>query len=52
MADEGATPRELVLEACRRNNTDLLQEYSMMAGADVVEEDEDERRDGPGSESD
>ncbi|KIW06396.1 uncharacterized protein PV09_02849 [Verruconis gallopava] len=26
MADEGATPRELVLEACRRNNTDLLQE--------------------------
>ncbi|KAF2433232.1 ankyrin repeat domain-containing protein [Tothia fuscella] len=26
MADEGASPRELVLEACRRNNTDLLQE--------------------------
>lgn len=23
---QGATPRELVLEACRRNNTDLLQE--------------------------
>ncbi|KAF2229813.1 hypothetical protein EV356DRAFT_580523 [Viridothelium virens] len=26
MADEGASPRELVLEAARRNNTDLLQE--------------------------
>jgi len=26
MADEGASPRELVLEACRRNNTNLLQE--------------------------
>ncbi|KAF2745300.1 ankyrin repeat protein-like protein [Sporormia fimetaria CBS 119925] len=26
MADEGASPRELILEACRRNNTDLLQE--------------------------
>jgi len=26
MADEGASPRELVLEACRRNNADLLQE--------------------------
>ncbi|KAL8667294.1 MAG: hypothetical protein Q9202_000867 [Teloschistes flavicans] len=24
MSDEGATPRELVLEACRRNNTALL----------------------------
>jgi len=24
MADEGATPRELLLEACRRNNTELL----------------------------
>jgi uncharacterized protein len=23
---KGASPRELVLEACRRNNTDLLQE--------------------------
>ncbi|KAF2834482.1 ankyrin repeat protein-like protein [Patellaria atrata CBS 101060] len=26
MADEGASPRELVLEACRRNNTELLEE--------------------------
>ncbi|KAH6633575.1 ankyrin repeat protein-like protein [Boeremia exigua] len=27
MADEdGASPRELILEACRRNNTDLLEE--------------------------
>ncbi|KAI4205328.1 MAG: hypothetical protein LQ346_001476 [Caloplaca aetnensis] len=26
MSDEGATPRELVLEACRRNNTSLLSE--------------------------
>ncbi|KAI9664081.1 MAG: hypothetical protein M1821_007572 [Bathelium mastoideum] len=26
MADEGASPRELVLEAARRNNTDLLNE--------------------------
>ncbi|KAI4177152.1 MAG: hypothetical protein LQ343_000634 [Gyalolechia ehrenbergii] len=26
MSDEGATPRELVLEACRRNNTNLLSE--------------------------
>ncbi|KAL8863576.1 MAG: hypothetical protein Q9178_000257 [Gyalolechia marmorata] len=26
MSDEGATPRELVLEACRRNNTSLLAE--------------------------
>ncbi|KAL8684463.1 MAG: hypothetical protein Q9218_008282, partial [Villophora microphyllina] len=26
MSDEGATPRELVLEACRRNNTNLLTE--------------------------
>ncbi|MCJ1365077.1 hypothetical protein MMC16_004197 [Acarospora aff. strigata] len=26
MGDEGATPRELLLEACRRNNTDLLSE--------------------------
>ncbi|KAI9718863.1 MAG: hypothetical protein M1828_006552 [Chrysothrix sp. TS-e1954] len=26
MADEGATPRELILEACRRNNTELLEE--------------------------
>ncbi|QDS73546.1 hypothetical protein FKW77_000360 [Venturia effusa] len=26
MADEGASPAELVLEACRRNNIDLLQE--------------------------
>jgi len=26
MADEGASPRELLLEACRRNNTDLLAE--------------------------
>jgi hypothetical protein len=25
-ARQGATPRELVLEACRRNNTNLLQE--------------------------
>ncbi|KAI9806342.1 MAG: hypothetical protein M1825_006457 [Sarcosagium campestre] len=25
-ADEGASPRELLMEACRRNNTDLLQE--------------------------
>lgn len=25
-ADEGASPRELVLEACRRNNVELLQE--------------------------
>ncbi|KAL9610673.1 MAG: hypothetical protein Q9167_004621, partial [Letrouitia subvulpina] len=24
MSDEGATPRELLLEACRRNNTSLL----------------------------
>ena len=24
MSDEGATPRELLIEACRRNNTDLL----------------------------
>jgi hypothetical protein len=23
---QGASPREIVLEACRRNNTDLLQE--------------------------
>ncbi|KAL8728882.1 MAG: hypothetical protein Q9166_005122 [cf. Caloplaca sp. 2 TL-2023] len=26
MSDEGATPRELVLEACRRNNNSLLSE--------------------------
>ncbi|KAF2875457.1 ankyrin repeat protein-like protein [Massariosphaeria phaeospora] len=26
MADEGASPRELILEACRRNNTSLLEE--------------------------
>ncbi|KAI4126912.1 MAG: hypothetical protein LQ338_003489 [Usnochroma carphineum] len=26
MSDDGATPRELVLEACRRNNTSLLSE--------------------------
>ncbi|EON63376.1 hypothetical protein W97_02603 [Coniosporium apollinis CBS 100218] len=26
MADEGASPQELILEACRRNNTDLLSE--------------------------
>lgn len=26
MADEGASPRELVLEACRRNNTSLLED--------------------------
>ncbi|MCJ1327161.1 hypothetical protein MMC10_003828 [Thelotrema lepadinum] len=26
MADEGASPRELLLEACRRNNLDLLNE--------------------------
>ncbi|OAL52919.1 ankyrin repeat domain-containing protein [Pyrenochaeta sp. DS3sAY3a] len=26
MTDEGASPRELILEACRRNNTDLLEE--------------------------
>ncbi|KAI9881134.1 MAG: hypothetical protein M1830_008292 [Pleopsidium flavum] len=26
MGDEGATPRELLLEACRRNNTNLLSE--------------------------
>ncbi|KAK4988424.1 hypothetical protein LTR50_003938 [Elasticomyces elasticus] len=26
MADEGASPRELLLEACRRNNTDLLSD--------------------------
>jgi len=26
MEDDGATPRELLLEACRRNNTDLLVE--------------------------
>ncbi|KAF2101259.1 ankyrin [Rhizodiscina lignyota] len=26
MADEGATPRELLLESCRRNNTDLLSD--------------------------
>ncbi|KAI9812150.1 MAG: hypothetical protein M1827_004816 [Pycnora praestabilis] len=26
MADEGASPRELLLEACRRNNNDLLDE--------------------------
>ncbi|KAL9599372.1 MAG: hypothetical protein Q9219_003905 [cf. Caloplaca sp. 3 TL-2023] len=26
MSDEGASPRELVLEACRRNNTNLLSE--------------------------
>ncbi|KAI4093560.1 MAG: hypothetical protein LQ348_001302 [Seirophora lacunosa] len=26
MSDEGATPRELVLEACRRNNSSLLSE--------------------------
>ncbi|MCJ1480964.1 hypothetical protein MMC06_001120 [Schaereria dolodes] len=26
MSDEGATPRELLLEACRRNNTSLLSE--------------------------
>ncbi|KAI9737497.1 MAG: hypothetical protein M1834_009652 [Cirrosporium novae-zelandiae] len=26
MGDEGATPRELLLEACRRNNTELLTE--------------------------
>lgn len=26
MSDEGATPRELVLEACRRNNSNLLSE--------------------------
>ncbi|KAF1816520.1 ankyrin repeat domain-containing protein [Eremomyces bilateralis CBS 781.70] len=26
MADEGATPRELILESCRRNNPDLLDE--------------------------
>jgi hypothetical protein len=24
--NQGASPRELVLEACRRNNTDLLQD--------------------------
>jgi len=35
MADEGASPRELVLEACRRNNTDLLQEvFDSFAKAD------------------
>ncbi|KAI4133192.1 MAG: hypothetical protein LQ347_002258 [Umbilicaria vellea] len=26
MGDEGASPRELLLEACRRNNTELLSE--------------------------
>lgn len=26
MADDGASPRELLLEACRRNNSDLLVE--------------------------
>ncbi|KAI9794536.1 MAG: hypothetical protein M1816_004423 [Peltula sp. TS41687] len=26
LTDEGASPRELVLEACRRNNTELLEE--------------------------
>ncbi|KAF2403572.1 ankyrin repeat domain-containing protein [Trichodelitschia bisporula] len=26
MADQGASPREQVLEACRRNNTELLEE--------------------------
>ncbi|KAA6408013.1 MAG: ankyrin repeat protein [Lasallia pustulata] len=26
MSDEGASPRELLLEACRRNNTELLSE--------------------------
>ncbi|KAF2136142.1 uncharacterized protein K452DRAFT_362724 [Aplosporella prunicola CBS 121167] len=26
MADEGASPRELLMEACRRNNTSLLEE--------------------------
>ncbi|KAK5019706.1 ankyrin repeat protein-like protein [Cryomyces antarcticus] len=26
MADEGASPRELILEACRRNNTSLLED--------------------------
>lgn len=25
-SDEGASPRELLLEACRRNNTDLLND--------------------------
>lgn len=26
LTPQGASPRELVLEACRRNNTDLLEE--------------------------
>ncbi|KAI5814716.1 ankyrin repeat-containing domain protein [Pyronema omphalodes] len=26
MSDEGASPRELLLEACRRDNTDLLEQ--------------------------
>jgi hypothetical protein len=26
LTQQGASPRELILEACRRNNTDLLEE--------------------------
>ncbi|KAL8936647.1 MAG: hypothetical protein Q9211_004091 [Gyalolechia sp. 1 TL-2023] len=33
MSDEGATPRELVLEACRRNNTNLLSEVLTSIGS-------------------
>ncbi|KAL7268519.1 hypothetical protein RUND412_008855 [Rhizina undulata] len=34
-SDEGAAPRELLLEAARRNNTDLLEEVLATKTADV-----------------
>ncbi|KAL8673920.1 MAG: hypothetical protein Q9168_001667 [Polycauliona sp. 1 TL-2023] len=39
MSDEGATPRELVLEACRRNNSSLLSEVlkSLKTSTDIAD---------------
>ncbi|KAL8833912.1 MAG: hypothetical protein Q9170_004016 [Blastenia crenularia] len=50
MSDEGATPREIVLEACRRNNTSLLSEVlSSIPSAEKIADLLNNARDGIGN---
>ncbi|KAL8866505.1 MAG: hypothetical protein Q9174_006265 [Haloplaca sp. 1 TL-2023] len=50
MSDEGATPREMVLGACRRNNTDLLSEaLKLIANPEKIADLLNDAKDGAGN---